>query len=58
MAAATIETIQKVQFYLLPHSACSPVRAPSDYHIFRMLEDELHGHTFSNGEVVRDTVHT
>jgi hypothetical protein len=43
MAAATIETILKLKFELLPHPAYSPELAPYDYHISRLLKDALHG---------------
>jgi hypothetical protein len=56
MAAVTIETIKKVKFELLPHPAYSPDLAPSDYHIFRLLEVSLC--RFSNDEEVKDAVHT
>jgi histone-lysine N-methyltransferase SETMAR len=36
-AVATIETIQKLNFELLPHPPYSPDLAPSDYHLFGSL---------------------
>jgi hypothetical protein len=44
MAALTIEVIQKLKFKLLPHPAYSPYLTLSDYHIFGLLKDMLHGH--------------
>jgi hypothetical protein len=58
MAAVTIETIQKLKFELLPHSAHSPNLTPSDYHIFRPLKESLCGCRFANVKKVKDTVHT
>jgi histone-lysine N-methyltransferase SETMAR len=37
-AAAAIETIQKLNFELLPHPPYSPDLAPSDYHLFCSLK--------------------
>jgi histone-lysine N-methyltransferase SETMAR len=37
-AAATIETIQKLNFELLPHPPYSPDMARSDYHLFGSLK--------------------
>jgi histone-lysine N-methyltransferase SETMAR len=42
--AVTIETIQKLKFELIPHPEYGPYLTPSDYHIFRLLKDMLHGH--------------
>jgi hypothetical protein len=35
MATTSVNMIKKLKFLLLPHPACSPELAPSDYHIFR-----------------------
>jgi histone-lysine N-methyltransferase SETMAR len=37
-AAATVETIQKLNFELLPHPVYSPDLAPSDYRLFGSLK--------------------
>jgi histone-lysine N-methyltransferase SETMAR len=57
-AAATIETIQKLNFKLLPHSSYSPNLAPSDYHLFGSLKKALRGHRFRSDEEVKQAVHT
>jgi histone-lysine N-methyltransferase SETMAR len=40
-AAATIETIQELNFELLPQPSYSPDLAPSDYHLFGSLKKTL-----------------
>jgi histone-lysine N-methyltransferase SETMAR len=56
-AAATIETIQKLNFKLFPHPPYSPDLASSDYHLFGSLKKALQGHRFGSDEV-RQAVHT
>jgi histone-lysine N-methyltransferase SETMAR len=46
--AATAETIRKLKFELLPHTAYSSDLAPSDYHIFGPLKDALRGLRLEN----------
>jgi hypothetical protein len=55
VAAATIETTQKLKFKLFPHPAYCPDLAPSDYHIFGPFRDALCGCCFANHEV-KETV--
>jgi histone-lysine N-methyltransferase SETMAR len=57
-AAATIETIQKLNFELLPHPPYSPDLAPSDYHLFGSLKKALQGRQLGSDEEVKQTVHT
>jgi transposase len=57
-AAATIETIQKLNFELLPHPPYSPDLAPSDYHLCGSLKKALQGHRFRSREEVKQAVHT
>jgi histone-lysine N-methyltransferase SETMAR len=56
-AAATIETIQKLNFELLPHPPYSPDLAPSDYHLFGSLKKSLRGRQFGSDEEVKQAVH-
>lgn len=52
-AAKTIETINKLQWDLLPHPAYSPDLAPSDFYLFRPLKEFLAGKRFqSNNDVI------
>jgi hypothetical protein len=55
--AATIETIQKLNFELLSHSPYSPDLAPSDYHLLGSLKKALPGCRFGSDEV-KQAVHT
>jgi histone-lysine N-methyltransferase SETMAR len=57
-AAATIETIQKLNFDLLPHPPYSPDLAPSDYHLFGSLKKALRARRFGSDEEVKQAVHT
>jgi hypothetical protein len=57
-AAATVETVRKSKFNLLPYPAYSSDFSPSDYYILGMLRDALRGRRFSNDEEVKDAVHT
>jgi histone-lysine N-methyltransferase SETMAR len=57
-AAATIETIQKLNFELLPHPPFSPHLVPSDYHLFGSLKKELRGSRFGSDEKVKQAVRT
>jgi histone-lysine N-methyltransferase SETMAR len=55
--AATIETIQKLNFELLPHPPYSPHLAPSDYHLFGSLKKALRGRRFGSDEEVKQATH-
>jgi hypothetical protein len=57
-AAATVETIRKLKFELLPNPAYSADTAPSDYRIFGPFIVALRGRRFANDEEVKDAVHT
>jgi histone-lysine N-methyltransferase SETMAR len=57
-AAATIETIQKLNFELLPRPSYSPDLAPSDYRLFGLLKMALRGSRFGSDEEVKQAVHS
>ena len=57
-AAATVETVQQLDFELLQHPPYSPDLAPSDYHTFGPLKEALHGPRFTSDEEVKEAVHT
>jgi histone-lysine N-methyltransferase SETMAR len=57
-AAATIETIQKLNFELLPHPPYSPYLAPNDYYLFGSLKKALQGCQLGTDEEVKQMVHT
>jgi len=52
VAARTTDTIQKLEWNVLPHSPCSPDLAPSDYHLFGPLKEHLVGKKFRYNEEV------
>ncbi|PNF35900.1 hypothetical protein B7P43_G08564, partial [Cryptotermes secundus] len=41
-ACLTLEAIAKMGWEVLPHPSYSPNLAPSDYHLFRFVKDQLH----------------
>jgi hypothetical protein len=47
-----MDTIQKLKWNVLPHPAYSPDLAPSDYHLFGPLKENLGGNRFYNNEEV------
>jgi hypothetical protein len=44
----TKTAIQELNWEILPHPPYSPDLAPSDYHLFRSLSNNLHGVSFNN----------
>ena len=48
----TMATFRESGFKLSPHPSCSPVLAPSDFHLLRSLKDSLRGHKFDTDENV------
>jgi hypothetical protein len=40
--------IKELDWEILPHPPYSPNLAPSDYHLFRSLSNNLHGVSFNN----------
>ena len=55
VAARTMDIIQKLKWNVLPHPPYIPDLAPSDYHLFRHLNEHLDGKMFRNNEeVVQD----
>jgi hypothetical protein len=56
-AAATVWTIQELQFECIPHPPHSPNIAPSDFHVFGPLKDALSGTQFRDDDEFRSAVH-
>jgi histone-lysine N-methyltransferase SETMAR len=52
VAARTMDTIQKLKLYILPHPPYSPDLAPSDYHFFNPLKKHVGGKSFRNNAEV------
>jgi len=49
---AAVATIHVCGFKLLPHPPYSPDLAPSDFHLFKHLNDSLRGRVFEDDEAV------
>jgi hypothetical protein len=55
VAARTMDTIQKLKWNVLPLPPYSPDLAPSDYHLFGSLKENVGGKFFrNNDEVIQD----
>jgi histone-lysine N-methyltransferase SETMAR len=57
-ATATVQTVQRLGFELLPHPLYSSDLTPSDYHIFGPLKETLCGHRFGSHGDVQQAVQT
>jgi histone-lysine N-methyltransferase SETMAR len=55
-ASSTVATIQDLSFECLPHPPYSPDLAPSDFHVFGPLKEEMGGKTFRSDEEVQQAV--
>ncbi len=53
-AKVTQEKIRELQWELLPHPVYSPDLAPSDYYLFRSLQNYLNWKQYENDEVKSD----
>ena len=51
-AKMTREKLLELGWEILPHPPYSPDLAPSDYHLFRSLQNHLRGKTFANDEEI------
>ena len=50
----TREKLLELGWEVMPHSSNSPDLAPSDYHLFRSLQNHLNGKTFDSNEAVKN----
>jgi histone-lysine N-methyltransferase SETMAR len=50
----TKAAIQELDWEILPHPSYSPDLAPSDYHLFRSLSNNLLGVSFKNNAELRN----
>jgi len=55
-AHLTLEAIAKMGWEVLPHPSYSPDVAPSDYHLFRFVRDQLHGQRYETTEAIQKAV--
>ena len=55
-AKRTIDTIAEFGWTLLPHPRYSPDLAPSDFHLFGPLKEDLRGHHFEDTETLKRAV--
>jgi len=57
MAHLTINTIRQLNWEVLEHPAYSPDLAPSDFHLFGPLKNDLRGRRFAADDEVKEAVH-
>lgn len=55
-ARITSEKLSQLGWEVLPHPAYSPDLAPSDFHLFRSLENFLRGKSFDNEECINNAL--
>nr|KAF6353464.1 hypothetical protein mPipKuh1_010430 [Pipistrellus kuhlii] len=55
-ARITAEKLRQLEWEVLPQPACSPDIAPSDYHLFRSLQNFLLGKKFNNEECLKNAL--
>ncbi|PNF28869.1 hypothetical protein B7P43_G04409 [Cryptotermes secundus] len=55
-ARLTLEAIAKMGWEILPHPSYSPDQAPSDYHLFGFVKDQLHAQRFGTREALQKAV--
>jgi len=55
-AKATVEVINSLGWELLPHTPYSPDIAPSDYHLFRAMENHMRNRHFRTREDVENEI--
>ena len=53
----TSEVIAKVGWEVLPHPSYSRDLAPSDYHLFRFVKDQLRGQRYETTEAIQKAMH-
>jgi len=56
-ARLTSEAIAKMGWEVLPHPSYSPDLAPSNYHLFGFVKDQLHGQHYETTEAIQKAVH-
>ena len=56
-ARSTVATIQDLSFEFLPQPPYSPDLAPSEFHVFGPLKEEMGGKSFRSDEKVQQAVH-
>jgi hypothetical protein len=56
-AAATVTTVQKLEFGTINHTPYSPDLILSDLHMFGMLKEALRGQRFHSGDKVKEMVY-
>ena len=55
-ACLTSEAIAKMGWEVLPHPSYSPDLAPSDYHLFGSVKDQLRGQRYETTEAIQKAV--
>ena len=54
----TRKKLLELGWEVMPHPAYSPDLAPSDYHLFRSLQNHMNGKTFESNEAVKNELIT
>ncbi len=58
IAKVTRQTLEKFRWEVVPHAPYSPDLAPTDYHLFRSLQNHLRGKKFDNQEQLKNFLET
>ncbi|XP_055711489.1 histone-lysine N-methyltransferase SETMAR-like [Phlebotomus papatasi] len=58
VAKPTLAKLKEMNWEIMPHPPYSPDIAPSDYHLFRSLQNNLNGKKFKNVEDVKNHLDT
>ena len=53
-SSVTRKKLLELGWKVMPHPPYSPDPAPSDYHLFRSLQNHLNGKTFDSNETVKN----
>jgi len=56
-AAHSVETLKKLNFEVLEHPSYSPDLAPSHYHLFGPLKQDLRDHRITTDQQLKEKVH-
>ena len=54
ISLTTQQKLIELNWELIPHPSCSPDLAPSDYHLFRSLQNHLRNKTFNSQQAVKN----
>jgi hypothetical protein len=58
IACLTLETIENNACEVLLQPPYSPYLAPTDYHLFRVFEEQMRGQHYENNDTVHEAVYS